>query len=593
MEHDLQRDITLDRCEDGVRFSRLLTRPPRNRNLRFEMTPRERNHALVGAGSRRFLLVLLMSAVAAGSAEIVILPRADGEPIIGRAIANAAPGSVIRLRKGRYREYVVISKPLSLVGDEGAVIDPSEPFHARWKIAPEFGKGVYRTAVERPPATLFLDGTILAEVDTQRTETAGVGSWYWKDLLAKGAPNTSFRYVRGLWLYRGDQAAVFVHLADNADPAARSWSVVWTHEPIITLRQTHAASIRGLTLAHGYEGAVVTDGCYRCSALQCKIGPWDMRGIAVENGASASLVEGNEVFRGSYEDWTPQTVVRDGRLEVDRDWYEIWQVHKIAGRFDRVGIEVTKSGLGNRVHANRVHDVFDGIDLTEYPESLDASIDVQLDRATEIWENLIERTADSGIEVGGGAVELKIHHNTLRRTHGGLRYKLPRTGPVFIYRNVLAEGSPNTIWYSMDDSPAEGYVYHNTIVGGDAGLHYNGWQTHGIGARNWHYLNNLMITSGGAFYSRSSTIPVNFTWDYNVVTGDHRPYPDDPARDTRSRYVEFVPLAPGFPPIPLPDSPAIDAGLDLSTYFHGNPLPGCEPGYFKGKAPDAGAFEIR
>ena len=62
----------------------------------------------------------------------------------------------------------------------------------------------------------------------------------------------------------------------------------------------------------------------------------------------------------------------------------------------------------------------------------------------------------------------------------------------------------------------------------------------------------------------------------------------DPGLGTLGNYggtTQTVPLLPG--------SPAIDAGLDLSTYFHGKPLPGCEPGYFKGKAPDAGAYEVQ
>ena len=76
------------------------------------------------------------------------------------------------------------------------------------------------------------------------------------------------------------------------------------------------------------------------------------------------------------------------------------------------------------------------------------------------------------------------------------------------------------------------------------------------------------------------------------MTGGHRPYPGDSQQDTHSRYVDTVPLTPDFPPTPLPASPPIDAGLDLSSYFHGKPLPGCEPGYFRGKAPDAGAYEV-
>ena len=72
-------------------------------------------------------------------------------------------------------------------------------------------------------------------------------------------------------------------------------------------------------------------------------------------------------------------------------------------------------------------------------------------------------------------------------------------------------------------------------------------------------------------------VPVNFNTDYNVIQADSGAF-------TGGAPNRFVPDA---------KSSAIDAGLDLSTYFHGKPLPGCEPGYFKGKAPDAGAEEVR
>src|SRR5205823_5476867 len=160
--------------------------------------------------------------------------------------------------------------------------------------------------------------------------------------------------------------------------------------------------------------------------------------------------------------------------------------------------------------------------------------------------------------------------NVLRKTHGGLRYKLPRIGPVFIYRNVLLDGTPFNIWYSMDSSPAEGYVYHNTIVGGEAGVIYSSFNNpRPIGAPRWHYVNNLVIAKYGFFRGWSAAIPINFTADYNLVVGGGKPYPDDAARDRHSIYLDTLPLAPGFPPKPLPGSPAVDAGLDLSTYFHG------------------------
>jgi hypothetical protein len=529
--------------------------------------------------------VLLLFASFSLRGEIVLSPRPDGAAVIGPALDAAPPGSVIRLQKGIYREIVTIRKPVSLRGDEGAIVDPSLPFRSKWEPAGTFGPGVYRATVDRAPAALFLDGQVLAQVDPRRREALRDGPWHWKRLVASGTPRTGFHMIRGLWLYLREERAILVHLEDNADPSQRSWSAVWTEEPVISIRKTGDVLVSGLTVAHGSSGVAITDGCQRCALTHCRIGPWDRNGVMLRNGAAASLVENNEIFRGSYEDMTPQTVLTpQGVLAISPDWYEIWRLHKETGFYDRVGISLTLSGSGNRLHANHVHDVFDGINLGEGEiETLDAPVsDPSHDRAAEIYDNLIERTADSGMEVGGPAVDVRIHHNTLRRTHGGLRYKLPRIGPVFIYRNLLEEGSPFNIWYSMDASPAEGYVYHNTVVGGQVALLYHIWpKHHEIGAPHWHYLNNLFITRGGAFLTRDTRIPVNFTWDYNVVVGNNRPFPHDPAKDRHSRYVGEVTLGPG--------SPAAEAGLDLSTYFHGQPLPGCEPGYFKGKAPDAGA----
>ena len=82
---------------------------------------------------------------------------------------------------------------------------------------------------------------------------------------------------------------------------------------------------------------------------------------------------------------------------------------------------------------------------------------------------------------------------------------------------------------------------------------------------------------------------MNFTADYNLVTGGGKPWPNDPSQEKHSIYVKTVSFGPDYH-LP-PGSPAIDSGNDLSTAFHGKPLPGCPPGYFAGKAPDIGAFE--
>ncbi|MGD0112426.1 MAG: right-handed parallel beta-helix repeat-containing protein [Armatimonadota bacterium] len=532
---------------------------------------------------------LCCCAAAAHGREVTVMPGAPGEPVLGRAVEAAAPGDVIHVRKGVYPETITITKSIRIVGEPGAVLDPSQPLRPDWQPAEEWGKGVYRARMDRHPRVLCIDGKVIAELNPENpgASTESRRGWYWRTVLTAGAPLTGFRKIRAVWIYRDDEKAAYVHLADDADPRRVQWTASWEREPIISFKGAKGALVSNLTLAHGWGGVVFEEEARQCTLRGCTIGPWDTDGVYLTSGASECLVERNEIFRGAYEDWVPH--------DDSRELYEIWQVHKEAGFWDRVGIDLVRAGAGNRIHANHVYETFDGIDLGDSDtESLSISLhDPNDGRDTEIWENVIERTRDSGIELGVGCINVRVHHNTLRQTHGGLRYKLPRIGPVFIYRNVLIDGAPYNIWYSMDDSPAEGYVYHNTIIGGKAALAWQLRRKTPIGTPNWHYINNLVIGDKGFFEPWKGEIPVNFTADYNVVVGGGRPFPDDPTKDSHSRYVEAVPLAPGFPPRPLPGSPAIDAGLDLSTYFHGKPLPGCEPGYFRGKAPDAGAYEVQ
>ena len=532
-----------------------------------------------------FVAVIAIACLAGATlaAEIVVSPVA-GEPVLANALRAVADGDVIRMKKGVYQETVVIKNRVSVVGEAGAIIDPSESFAPQWQSAAAIGKGVYQAAVKQKPRALFLDGKVVAEIDERRTGTED--PWFWKTLVASGPPRGGFKFIRAIWMYRSSDKTVYIHLSGDVDPATLHWTAIWKADPVIAFRGAAGASVSGVTIAHGFTGVAFLDQARQCSVSGCVIGPWEKVGVLLSSGATGCLVEKNEVFRGAYEDWAPG----DG----SRERYEVWQIHKLAGFYDRVGIDLIRAGADNRIHGNHVFETFDGIDIGDSDvESLDKLLPHPKDgKGTEIWENLIERTRDSGMELGGGCIDVRVHDNMLRQTHGGLRFKLPRVGPVFIYRNVLEGGVPFNIWYSMDDSPAEGYVYHNTIVGGRAGLMYSSFNKgHQIGAPKWHYVNNLVVAERGFFRNSNVDAPVNFTADYNVVAGGGKPWPDDLKKDTHSRYVEKLPLGADFRP--GSDSPAIGAGLDLSTYFHGGPLPGCSPGYFKGKAPDAGAFETR
>ncbi|HYE20644.1 MAG TPA: right-handed parallel beta-helix repeat-containing protein [Tepidisphaeraceae bacterium] len=512
------------------------------------------------------------------------IPVAPAPGAVAKALAAAAPGDTLRLVPGTYAETVTINKPVTLLGGPGVVLDPSVPFKPDWKPAADIGPGVFRAAVKQRPRTLFLNGKIVAEVDFR--EAGESGDWGWKTLLAKGPPRAGFKFIPAIWGYHAGQKAVYLRAPDAKDPATLALTQVTDNVAVVSFRDVDGAALRGVTIAHGFAGVSVGEGARRCVVADCAIGPWDRTGVSISAGASENVVERNRVTRGALEDWAPG----DGSKER----YEIWQLHKSVGHSDRIGVQLFRAGRANVVRHNHVHETFDGVNVGDYTvESLDKPLPRPDDgRETAIHDNLIERTRDSGIEIGGGAIDVHVYGNVLRQTHGGLRFKVPRVGPVYIHHNVLDGGAPFNVWFSMDDAPARGYVYHNTIVGGTAGVQYSSFvKPHNIGTPNWHFVNNLVVTKNGFFGNRKVEAPVNFAADYNVVVGGGKPYPKDAAKDAHSKYVEKVELEKDLRPSPT--GPAIDSGIDLSTYLDGKPLPGCPKGYFKGAAPDAGAFEVK
>jgi hypothetical protein len=526
-----------------------------------------------------FTIALLLLA----ADDIAVAPHPEGKPVLGPAIEKAPEGSTLVLAPGIYRETVTISKTLHVKGPEAAVLDPSEPLNVRWIPAPELGAGVHRFESRKKPHALLLDGKVVAELDPRRA--AEEGPWHWKTLMAKGPPLSGWSQIRALWIYLPDEKMAYVRVGGEENPGGRTWTAVWTRDPIVTFRGATEATLRGVTLAHGATGVAFMGGSKQCAVTGCAVGPYERTGVLVSDGCSGCRVEGNRVFRGSFEDWTPQ-----GNSKPN---YEIWKIHKSVGFYDRPGISVFRAGAGTLVKGNHVFETFDGIIVGDFKvESLDVPLERPDDgRGTEIADNVIERTRDSGIELGAGCIDVKVHHNVLRRTHGGLRFKTPRIGPVFIYRNLLEDGAPFNIWFSMDESPAEGYIYHNTIVGGGPAFQYSSFvgPGRGMGTPKWHLYNNLFVAKG-FFSNREQGTPVNFTADHNVVVGGRRPWPAEAGKEPNSRYVDDAgPLDEKHHP--RAGSPAIDAGRDLSKAFRGGPLPGTEGQRIVGAAPDAGAFE--
>lgn len=476
-----------------------------------------------------------------------------GNSALKNAVAAAKDEDTLVLAAGVYYEHVHIDKRLTIRGENGAIIEGATPLKVEWTSAEGLEK-VYVAQSDKRPEGLLVDGKFIAEIRFDRAQENG--DWHWRTLLAKGTPLKGFAHIRAAWMYHSKEKKIYARLESGASPADVKLKAVMSDKPLIEIA-AEGVVVEGLMLRGGMDAIKLTAGAKDCVVRRCTITSYEGTGVLITGGASNCTVEDCDITRGAFEEWQ---ATRENR----RENYEIWRIHKDVGKYDRVGIELIRAGANNRILRNHLDRVFDGICVGDSSaESLDKPLpDPDHGRGTEIAENVIENTRDSGIELGVGCIDVNVHHNTLRHTHGGLRLKLPRIGPVFIHHNQLIDGTPFNIWFSMDSSPAEGYVYHNTIEGGDdAALVYSSFnKTRDFATPNWHFMNNLVLkVSDGFFDQRKGTPPRDFKESNNVTTDDAKA--------------------------------AVDAGLDLSTYLKGKPLPGCEAGYFKGKAPDAGADE--
>ena len=339
----------------------------------------------------------------ASAAEWIVRP---GPSAIAQAIGRAAEGDVLVLQPGVYRERVRIEKPLTLRAMPGAIMDGAEELRADWKAE---GDGIFTASHKSRPDGLLADGRFIAEVRFDRAQTKG--DWHWRTLLAKGPPLSGFTQIRALWMYHPQEQRIYVRFENGVSPEKRALTLVPSGEALLTIAKASGVTVEGFTFAGGATAVAITDGATDAVVRRCKVTSYEGTGIVLAGGAARCTVEDCTITRGAFEEWQPSA-------EHSRPNYEIWRIHKDVGRQDRVGIEIIRAGAGNRILRNKLDRTFDGICLGDYKaESLDKPLtDPAHGRGTEIAENVIENTRDSGIELGTGCTDVNVHQRPAPHT---------------------------------------------------------------------------------------------------------------------------------------------------------------------------------
>jgi parallel beta-helix repeat protein len=485
------------------------------------------------------------------------------------AISQAQAGEEVVLRGGVYAQGEMSLPRSGAAGapillhsytNETAILDGGDPATFSWTAQ---GGGVYRATVNAAnPHLVTASGQRLYPYQS----LADLQSLSW------GIPGF---YANG--------TTVYVRLAGDANPNTLPMTVSRFNNAF-TIEQNYIYLI-GLTFKNYGRGDYAKalyfyDASYNlvqgCTFLLNDLS------IGLKYGAGRNVIEENTFS------------------DTDFDWP--WEAVKAGSELETGGIRFYSpvSGRGNILRNNTFHDFFDGFGAC--PEETDGETN-----ETDVYENLVYRAGDDGMETDGTCSNVRIWGNTFHDVLSGISMAPVYTGPIYAVRNLIYRtGAGNNDYPGLSfkfnsgyDASGPMFLFHNTaeaVLPGSSGLDIKSpgeWAM--ITARN-----NIWSGTDFALYNANPGQPLDLDYDDLQTTqaGELAWWDGLPdrhlntlaeLRSATGQELHGYNLAPVFNASASGDytlagtSPLIDKGVVI---------PGINNGY-NGSAPDLGAFEFQ
>jgi Right handed beta helix region len=484
---------------------------------------------------------------------------------LSEGLSQAQAGEQVILHGGIYYEGELdlphsgaALAPIVVQANSGpAVLDGGDPATFTWTAQ---GGGVYHTSVNAPDPHLVT-------ADDQRLlpyqSLSDLQNLVW---------NTPGFYAEGLDLY--------VHLAGDADPNGMAM-VVSRYNYAFYVEQD-SIYILNLTFRHygrgSYAKAIYFNNASDNLVMGCTFAINDL-GIGLKRDSHRNVIWDNE-FYDTLFDWP---------------WDAFYAGIELSGGGIRFYSPTT--GRGNVIRRNTFHDYFDGFGAC--PDETGGETN-----ETDVYENLVYRAGDDGMETDGTCSNVRIWGNTFHDVLMGISLAPVYDGPVYAIRNVVYRtgmgnnsytGSPFKFNSGYDRSGPM-YLFHNTADAALIDPRSNGLYIKSPGSWELIYArNNVWAGTDYALNDYNTGQPIDL--DYDDLWNDGA---NDLVRWDNTRYAALADFAaatgheshgfsvePGFADAADgdytldPSSALIDAGLVI---------PGINDQY-AGVGPDIGAYE--
>jgi hypothetical protein len=483
---------------------------------------------------------------------------------LAEGLSQAGPGDEVVLRGGVYYQGEIALPRSGTVGapilvraypGETVVLDGADPATFTWT---NVSGGVWRTTVNASDPHLVL-------ADGQRLY-----------------PYQSLADLQNLaWSIPGfyaDGTTLYVRLAGDADPNGATMVVS----------------------RYNYAFYVEQDFVYFLDLTFRHYGRGSYAKAIYFNNASDNLVQGctfavNDLGIGIKRD-SHRNVIQDSEFyDTIFDWP--WDAVKAGSGLETGGVRFydPTTGRGNVIRRNTFHDYFDGFGVCP-------SWTAGVTNETDVYENLVYRVGDDGMETDGQCSNVRIWSNTFHDVLMGISLAPAYTGPVYAIRNLIYRTGVGNNDYSGSPfkfnsgygTSGPMYLFHNTsdaVLPGNNGLYVKApgtWSL--IYARN-----NIWAGTAYAVNNYNAGQPIDLDYDdlWNGGSGD-LVYWGGVHYATLSVFTagtgqepHGMSVDPGFADAGsgdytlAPTSGLVDAGLLI---------PGINDDYV-GNAPDIGAFE--
>ncbi len=484
------------------------------------------------------------------------------------ALSQAQPGQEVVLRGGVYYQGEMSVPRSGTTGapivirshtGETAILDGGDPATFTWTAQ---GGGVYYTTVNAAtPHLVTANGQRLLPYQS----LSDLQNLVW------GIPGF---YANGM--------TVYVRLAGDANPNGATMVVS----------------------RYNYAFYVERDFIYLVNLTFRHYGRGDYAKAIYFNNASDNLVQGctfaiNDLSIGLKRD-SHRNVIQDN-VFYDTLFEWPWDAFYAGIGLSGGGIRLYEpmTGRGTVIRRNTFHDYFDG--LGACPNETAA-----VTNETDVYENLVYRAGDDGVETDGQCSNVRIWRNTFHDVLVGISLAPVYDGPVYAVRNLIYNtGAGNNAYSGFPFKFNSGYdqsgpmfLFHNTA---NAALpEGNGFALYSPGS--WTQLtarNNIWAGTEYALYNANPGQPLDLDYDdlYTTQAGELAWWADLPDRHLNTlaelraatgQEMHGLNVAPGFVNpsagdyAPGPESGLIDAGVLI---------PGINDDY-RGNAPDIGAFEF-